>query len=103
MPRDPKLKRSLAQEKRTAERYRGARSPGSGAGWSSKNDVRSADLLIENKRTDNKKSITIKAADLEELDRNAAREGRQAWFQFDLNGRQYVILLEGFATELAGI
>lgn len=103
MPRDPKLRKSSAQEKRTAERYRGSRSPGSGSGWSSKNDVRTDDLLIENKRTDNKRSITIKADDLEDLDRNAAMEGRQAWFQFDLNGRNYVVLREGFATELAGL
>jgi hypothetical protein len=103
VPRDIKLRRSVAQEKRTAERYKGSRSPQSGAGWVSKNDVRTDTLLIENKRTDNKSSITIKAKDLEDLDRNACREGRQAWFQFDLNGRSYVILREGFAMELAGL
>lgn len=96
-------KKSVAQEKRTAERYKGSRSPMSGAGWSSKNDVRSGQLLIENKRTDNKSSITIKAKDLEELDRHAAQEGRIAWFQFDLNGKEYVILREGMAMELAGL
>lgn len=103
MPRDPKLKKSLAQENRTAERYRGSRSPGSGSGWSHKNDVRSDTLLIENKRTDNKVSITIKAKDLEDLDRHAAQEGRMAWFQFDLNGRSYVTLREGAAMEMAGL
>lgn len=96
-------KRSKQQEERTAERYRGSRSPMSGAGWSHKNDVRTDQLLIENKRTDNKTSITIKAKDLEELDRHAAQEGRIAWFQFDLNGREYVILREGMAMELAGL
>jgi hypothetical protein len=103
MPRDVKLKRSLAQEKRTADQYNGARVPMSGATWHSKNDVRTDDLLIENKRTDNVSSITIKAKDLEELDRHACQEGRQGILQFDLNGREYVILRSGFARELLGL
>ncbi len=103
MPRDLKLKRSIAQEKRTAQQYRGSRTPMSGATWHSKNDVRADDLLIENKRTDNAVSITIKAKDLEELDRHAAQEGRAAVLQFDLNGREYVILRNGFARELFGM
>lgn len=98
-----RLKRSRKQEERTAAKYNGSRSPMSGAGWVHKNDVRTDQLLIENKRTDNKKSITLNAVDLEGLDRNAAREGRQAWFQFDLNGKSYVVLGEGFAMELAGL
>lgn len=75
----------------------------SGATWHSKNDVRTDDLLIENKRTDNRSSITIKAKDLEDLDRHAAQEGRAAVFQFDLNDREYVILRSGFARELFGM
>jgi len=104
VPRDGgKVARSRAQEKRTAQQYRGSRTPMSGATWHSKNDVRSEHLLIENKRTDNTSSITIKAKDLEELDRNAAQEGRAAVLQFDLNGREYVILRSGFARELFGM
>jgi len=103
VPRDIKLKRSVAQEKRVAKQYKGSRTPMSGATWHSKNDVRSEDLLIENKRTDNKSGITIKAKDLEELDRHAAQEGRGAVLQFDLNGREYVILRSGFARELFGL
>ncbi len=66
----------------------------SGAGWVHKNDVRNANLLIENKRTDNKKSITIKSTDLIDLWHNAVREGRMPVLQFDLNQRRYVILTE---------
>lgn len=97
------MKRSTAQEKRVAEQYKGSRTPMSGATWHSKNDVRSEDLLIENKRTDNKSGITIKAKDLEELDRHACQEGRQGVLQFDLNGREYVVLRSGFARELLGL
>ncbi len=75
----------------------------SGATWHSKNDVRTDELLIENKRTDNKSQITLKALDLEELDRNAAREGRSAVLQFDLNDKEYVVLRSGFARELFGM
>jgi hypothetical protein len=98
-----KVARSIKQEKRIAKQYRGSRTPMSGATWHSKNDVRTDDLLIEAKRTDNKVSITLKAKDLEELDRNAAQEGRNAWFMFDLNDREYVVLRSGFARELVGI
>jgi hypothetical protein len=103
MPLDAKLKKAAAQEKRTAGQYNGARTPQSGAGWVSKNDVRTHELLIENKRTDNVSSITIHAKDLEGLDRHACQEGRQGILQFDLNGREYVILRSGFARELLGL
>lgn len=104
MPRDGgKVARSRKQEERTAQQYRGSRTPMSGATWHSKNDVRNHDLLVENKRTDNESSITIKAKDLEQLDRHACQEGRQGVLQFDLNGREYVILRNGFARELFGL
>jgi hypothetical protein len=98
-----KVARSIKQEKRVAKQYNGSRTPMSGATWHSKNDVRTDELLIENKRTDNKSQITLKALDLEELDRNAAREGRSAVLQFDLNDKEYVVLRSGFARELFGM
>lgn len=97
------MARSIKQEKRVAKQYNGSRTPMSGATWHSKNDVRTDELLIENKRTDNKSQITLKALDLEELDRNAAREGRSAVLQFDLNDKEYVVLRSGFARELFGM
>jgi hypothetical protein len=91
------------QETRTAKRYRGSRSPGSGNGHSRKNDVRNEHLLIENKLTRGLRSITLKVADLELLRRNASVEGRVPVLQFDLAGRSYVVLHEGdFYARLGG-
>lgn len=104
MPRDGgKVQRSRKQEDRIAKQYRGSRSVASGALWFAKNDVRTEHLLIEAKRTDNVSQITLKADDLEELDRNAAVEGRAAMLIFDLNGREYCVLRSGFARELMGM
>ncbi len=89
-----RIKRSQAQEHRTAERYRGSRQAGSGSGWVRKNDVRSEDFLIENKRTDNRKTITLKADDLLALRNKAALEGRTGLLQFDLAGERWVVLHE---------
>jgi len=89
------------QEERTAERYRGSRSAGSGAGPTRKNDVRNEELLIENKTTD-AKSYTLKATDLELLRCNAIVEGRVPVLQLDLGGRSYVILLEGDFLDIYG-
>lgn len=85
---------SKKQEQRSANLYRGSRNPMSGAGWVKKNDVRSEDLLIENKFTDNKKSYTIKNVDLVELTQRAVLEDRIPVLQFDLGGRHYVVLNE---------
>lgn len=91
------------QERRTAERYRGSRSPGSGNGHSRKNDVRNEHLLIENKHTGNRRSITLLVKDLELLRCNATVEGRVGVLQFDLAGRSYVVLGEGdFYDRLGG-
>ena len=58
-----------------------------------KNDVRAhgGRTLIEYKRTD-RKSITIKLADIEDLRRNALLEGRDTLFGFEIGGRDYVIV-----------
>ena len=91
------------QEARTAKRYRGSRSPGSGNGHSRKNDVRNEHLLIENKLTRGTKGITLKVADLESLRQHATVEGRVPVLQFDLAGRSYVVLHEGdFYARLGG-
>lgn len=88
------LKKSVKQEKRSANHYRGSRNAGSGSGWLRKNDVRSEDFLIENKLTIGTKSITLKHADLTELRERAIIEDRTPVLQFDLNGRRYVVLVE---------
>lgn len=65
-----------------------------------KNDVRSDEWLVEAKRTDNRKSITIKAADLEDVRKNAAKTGRSPALAVELNSRNYVILTEADFLEL---
>ena len=86
-------KRSKKQEERTAEKYNGSRNVMSGAGWVRKNDVRTIDLLIENKFTD-KKSFSLKSEELVKLSRTAILEDRIPVLQIDLGGRSYVVLLE---------
>ncbi len=86
------MKRSQAQEKRAAVVIGGKQQPRSGAGWSKKNDVASDRFLVECKRTDNKKSITLKAVDLEGLSRNAAQRDLVPLFMFELNGKHYSVL-----------
>lgn len=85
-------KASQRQERDTAKRYGGRTQPGSGSGWVHRNDVDTDDLLIENKRTDNERSITIKADDLRQLRINAARRGKVGVMVFYLGGHQYVVL-----------
>ncbi len=92
MALDPKLRRSRAQERGTAETYRGSRTIGSGNRWYSKGDVRTEEWLIECKRTDNKRSITLKFDDLMKIRSEALASGRSAALEFELNGRSWVVI-----------
>ena len=92
-------RRSKKQEERTAERYNGSRNVMSGAGWVRKNDVRTIDLLVENKFTD-KKSYSIVAQEMVKLARTAILEDRIPVLQVDLGGRSYVVLLENDFLEM---
>ena len=94
-------KRSKKQEERTAEKYHGSRNVMSGAGWVRKNDVRTSDLLVENKFTD-KKSYSIKSEDMVKLARTAILEDRVPVLQVDLGGRSYVVILEADFLEMVG-
>lgn len=87
-----RLKLSRKQEQETARVYNGRVQPGSGSGWVHRNDVRSDEFLIENKRTDNERSITIKADDLRRLRINATRLDRVGIMEIYLGGHDYVIL-----------
>lgn len=97
------IKRSRKQEKRSASAYKGSRNAGSGSGWLRKNDVRTANILIENKFTTNEKQITLKHADLKELIERAILEDRLPVLQFDLASRRYVVLTEDDFLELMGL
>lgn len=93
-------KKSVKQEKRTADSYKGSRNARSGAGWLRKNDVRAESLLIENKLTTGKTQITIKVKDLTELQERAILEDRLPVLQFDVAGKRYVVLTEDDFLEM---
>jgi hypothetical protein len=90
---NPRLKKSRAQEAKTALLHGGQRNGGSGSGWSRKGDVRTKFTLIEAKRTD-ARQITLKATDLEKIWAEAWAEGRIPVLGFELAGRRYVVLNE---------
>ena len=92
MTLSPRIKRSRKQEQDSAKVHGGRTQPGSGSGWVHRNDVRSDQLLVENKRTDNDRSITIKADDLRQLRVNATRLDRIGVLEFHLGGHDYIIL-----------
>jgi Holliday junction resolvase len=83
---------SRSQERRAAGLVGGQVVARSGAGWKRKADVRTLTHLLEMKRTDNRKSISIKADDLEKIRRQAASIGKLPALGFELAGRDYVIL-----------
>lgn len=97
-------KKSIKQEKRTAESYKGSRNVMSGAGWVRKADVRTEDFMIENKlkMDPNAKSYSLKAVDMRDLVKRARLEGRIPLMQVDLAGHRYVILTEDDFLEIIG-
>lgn len=98
-----RLKASRKQEKATAKVFDGRRQPGSGSGWLHRNDVRSDQFLIEDKRTDNERSIVLKADDLRRLRINATRLDRIGILEFYLGGHNYVVLhRDDFSEYLEG-
>ena len=97
------MRASKKQEKRSAKIYKGSRNAGSGSGWLRKNDVRTHELLIENKLTNNLKSYSIKSSELIDLTQRGVLEDRLPVMQFDLGGRHYVILNEADFQMLVGL
>lgn len=92
-------KESQKHEKRLAKKVGGSTTAASGAFWSRKGDVRSADLLIEHKWT-GKKQVTIKSAVLEKITMEAIIDGRMPVLGLHLDGENYVVLLEDDFLEL---
>jgi hypothetical protein len=82
------------------ERFGGVRNSRSGAGWSRKNDGRTSTELVEFKRTDNRRSITLLFDDLIALYRHAVAESRRPVLVFELGGREWVVLPEPSYHEL---
>lgn len=100
----PKMKskgqrESKKHEDRLAKAIGGQRSAGSGAFWSRKGDVRSQDLLIEHKWT-GKASVSVKAAVLEKIVKEAILDSRMPVLGFSLNNENYVLLTEDDFLEL---
>jgi hypothetical protein len=79
-------RRSRRQEQKVADRLGGQRTPGSGSGWSTKNDVKTNDTSVEVKYTD-KKSYSLKLADLLRAEKQALQD----------SGRGFAFLV-GFGT-----
>jgi hypothetical protein len=90
---------SKKHEDRLAKVVGGSRNAASGAFWSRKGDVRSSDLLIEHKWT-GKKQVTVQAAVLEKIVKEAILDGRMPVLGFHLNGENYVMLEENDFLEL---
>jgi len=86
-------KQSQKHEKRLAGLINGKTTAASGAFWSRKGDVRSAEFLIEHKWT-GKKTKTISSAELKKITNEAIMDGRLPVFGIHLDGEDYVILLE---------
>ncbi len=84
-----KIRRSQAQEARSAQLVGGVRQPASGAFHAAPNDVKSDRFLIENKRTDGVKSITLKSADLRKVELNGLRMGKLPVLSFEVDGKDW--------------
>ena len=99
MTRSKGQKESRKHEDRLAKKIGGKRNAASGAFWSRKGDVRSHDLLVEHKWT-GKLSVSVKAAVLEKIVKEAILDGRTPVLGFHLNGEDYVLLQEDDFLEL---
>jgi Holliday junction resolvase len=96
------MKASQSHEKRLAKVIDGSRVAASGAFWSRKGDVRSERYLIEHKYTA-KKSYSIKAEDLQKLEKEAIMVGREPLFCISLGGKNYVLQTEDDFIAMAGL
>lgn len=84
-------KLSDRHEKKAAKVYGGRLTSNSGAGWVDKGDVQTEDEVIECKAT-GKTQITLKAAWLEKVFREAAGRLKRPVLEFQLHGVEYVVL-----------
>jgi hypothetical protein len=109
MPRgwgpDPTANKRKAdkQEKRLADMIGARVQPGSGSGWKRRQDVRSVKFLWEMKRTDNKKSISLKMDDLSQLRKNALMDGRVGVMHVEIGDKRFIVLSEDDFLEMTGL
>lgn len=91
---------SRKQEDRLAKKFGGQRVAASGAFWSRKGDVRSADMLWEAKWT-SKQSFSIKRGILKKVSVEAVMAGRMPALHISFSGEDnYVVLTEFDFMEL---
>jgi hypothetical protein len=95
------LKRSRRQEKDTATKFGGRQTPGSGNRWYAKGDVRTPELLIENKYT-GKTQVTLKALDLRKICDEATAEGLLPVLGVELSGEHFVVMPRADFLEILG-
>lgn len=92
---------SRKQEKNWAAETGGKVNPGSGSGWRHKNDVRSDRFSDELKFTE-KKSYSIKLAELLTAEKNALADGKDMRFVINLGGRNWVLTADYTAATYMG-
>ena len=92
---------SQRQEKSIAKAIGGRTVPASGAFWSRKGDVRSADLLVEAKTTD-AASFAIKRTVWDKIRKEALLDGRIPVLAVQIQGRNLVVLDEEDFLALRG-
>lgn len=102
-------KRSRKQEEAGAARLGGRRTPGSGSGWVTKNDVKTDDISVEYKYTDHK-SYSLTYSELRTAEKQALMDsGREFAFIVGFgkkNGanmtieREYVVISADYFEQL---
>jgi hypothetical protein len=104
MRRPVSLARSQAQEKRAARTVGARQHSGSGNQAYDKNDASSDRLHVECKgrATDTAKQITVKVADLRDVERNAALNGKIPVLHLEVGGKDYWMLPQWGFEELFG-
>jgi hypothetical protein len=96
------ITKSQKQEKRGAAKYGGRVTPGSGNTPWAKNDMRTPTESWEYKVTD-KKTFTLKSADLIKAEEYALLDGREMRFGIQMDQRNWVLMSEEDYDSLRGV
>lgn len=90
---DERRRASQRQEKAGARRHGGRLQAGSGCGRLQKGDVRTDDALLEYKTViGGQRQITLRLADLRQVEHDAVVSGRIPVLGVQMGGRDYVVL-----------
>lgn len=97
-----KLQRSQKQEKRVAAELGGKTQKASGSGWNNRNDVKTPRFLVECKRTDNEKSISLKLIDLRDVEQHALIEGLLPAVSVEIKDQRFFVVPDWVFHEITG-